>query len=195
MPFLAASGFTNDQSDPSPGRVGGSWTVLTRKARAKAPTESIPGQQTSWTQVPGASLKDKAGASRPCFLAPHLPKSHQRSGTKRGPAGPPRGESLTYSFNHHFLSTCCVPGFEPGVKETKMDRAAPDWDGSQRHSIGHKTAAKRKKVLRVDKHRGERGRERRGYGESLPLTFTLNVLPPSGNLASRWGGPTTPRKS
>lgn len=87
-----------------------------------------------------------------------------------------------------------MPGLEPGVKDTEMERAAPDWEGSQRHPIGHKTAAKRK-VLRVDKHRGERGRERRGYGESRPLTFTLNLLPPSGNLASCWGGPTTPRKN
>ena len=72
-----------------------------------------------------------------------------------------------------------------------MDGAVPGWEGSQRYSICHQTAAKRQ-VLSVGKHRGKRGRERRGFGESLPLTFRPTSLQ---EAQSRRGDPATPRKS
>ena len=51
-----------------------------------------------------------------------------------------------------------------------MDGAIPDWEGSQGYSVCHQTAAGRQ-GLRVVKHRGKKGRERKGFEGSLPLTF------------------------
>lgn len=82
-----------------------------------------------WTQVPGtgrAGLERKAWALRPCFQASPLPRTRQGSGTALGPAGLPQGK-ITYSFNHHFPTACCVPGLEPEVKDTETGRAVLAW--------------------------------------------------------------------
>lgn len=129
MPFLAESGFTKGQSGPSPGwglRKSSCFSLRTGKAgltrKAEASSEAIPGWQTISTCLDPASrsqagrTEGKTGVSD---SASWLHLCHRGSGTKLGPAGPPRRESLTYSFNHRFLSVCCVPALSQESKTQK----------------------------------------------------------------------------
>lgn len=125
-----------------------------------------------WTQLPGASwagLKARQGVSD-CFLAPPLPRSPRGSGTKLGPVGPPRRESLMHSFHHRILSVCCVPALSQASRTQKCTGE------SLPGKVHGDTPCDRKQQQRgkysVQTHTGDRaGRECSGYGESLPLTF------------------------
>ena len=77
-----------------------------------------------------------------------------------------------------------MPGLVPGVKETRMDKAVPAWEGSQRHSICHKTAteeeertqcrqAQRREEGKEGKRREGRKEERKERRNWLSFTFDL----------------------
>lgn len=53
-----------------------------------------------------------------------------------------------------------MPGLVPGVKETRMDKAVPAWEGSRRHSICHKTATEEEERTQCRQaQRREEGKE------------------------------------
>lgn len=144
---------------------GGERSGLTRET--ETPTEAIPGQQTIPTSLDPDSRSQvgrpegKAGASRLSFQASPLPRSHQGSGTKLGPAGLPQGESLIHSAIISRVPAVCQ-ALSQKSRIWRQTGQSLRGGGLQRHLVNHKTAAKRK-VLSVHKHRE--------VGESLPLTF------------------------
>lgn len=77
---------------------------------------------------------------------------------------------ITYSFNHHFPSACCVPGLEPEGKDTEMHRAVParGQEGRFTETLSMSQRAAKRKVLSVHSVYVSTVE---GTGESLPLTF------------------------